>query len=110
MVLDVNVKVLEKLGYSVLEAKSGKEAISAYLENKDDIDMVILDMVMPEMGGGEVYDIIKEINKNVKVLLSSGHSMDGQAKEILQRGCNGFLQKPYRMGEVSGKLREILAT
>ena len=110
MVLDVNVKVLEKLGYSVLEAKSGKEAISAYLENKDDIDMVILDMVMPEMGGGEVFDIIKEINKNVKVLLSSGHSMDGQAKEILQRGCDGFLQKPYRMGEVSGKLREILAT
>ncbi len=108
MVLDVNVKVLEKLGYSVLEAKNGKEAISAYKENKDHIDMVILDMVMPGMGGGEVYDIMKEINKNVKVLLSSGHSMDGQAQQILQRGCDGFLQKPYRMGEVSGKLREIL--
>ena len=109
MVLDVNVKVLEKLGYSVLEAKNGKEAISAYRKNKDEIDMVILDMVMPGMGGGEVYDIIKEINKNVKVLLSSGHGMDGQAKQILQRGCDGFLQKPYRIGEVSGKLREILA-
>jgi two-component system cell cycle sensor histidine kinase/response regulator CckA len=109
MVLDVNGKVLEKLGYSVLEAKNGKEAISAYKEYKDDIDMVILDMVMPGMGGGEVYDIMKEINKNVKVLLSSGHSMDGQAKQILQRGCDGFLQKPYRMGEVSGKLREILS-
>ena len=110
MVLDVNVKVLEKLGYSVLEAKSGKEAISAYRDNKDEIDMVILDMVMPGMSGGEVYDIIKEINKNVKVLLSSGHGVDGQANQILQRGCDGFLQKPYRMGEVSGKLREILAT
>jgi PAS domain S-box-containing protein len=110
MVLDVNVKVLEKLGYSVLEAKSGKEAISAYRENKDEIDMVILDMVMPGMGGGEVYDIIKKINNNVKVLLSSGHSMDGRAKQILQRGCDGFLQKPYRMGEVSGKLRQILTT
>ena len=108
MVLDVNVKVLEKLGYSVLEAKSGQEAISAYRENKDEIDMVILDMVMPGMGGGEVYDIMKEINKDVKVLLSSGHSMDGQAQQILQRGCDGFLQKPYRMGEVSGKLSEIL--
>ena len=108
MVLDVNVKVLEKLGYSVLEAKSGEEAVSAYRENKDEIDMVILDMVMPGMNGGEVYDIIKEINKDVKVLLSSGHSMDGQAQQILQRGCDGFLQKPYRMGEVSGKLREIL--
>ena len=109
MVLDVNVKVLEKLGYSVLEAKNGKEAIAAYRENKDAIDMVILDMVMPGMGGGEAYDIMKEINTNVKVLLSSGHSMDGQAKKILQRGCDGFLQKPYSMGEVSGKLREILA-
>lgn len=109
MVLDVNVKVLEKLGYSVLEAKSGKEAISAYRENKDEIDMVILDMVMPGIGGGEVYDIIKKINANVKVLLSSGHGMDGRAKKILQRGCDGFLQKPYRMGEVSGKLREILS-
>ena len=108
MVLDVNVKVLEKLGYSVLEAKSGEEAVSAYRENKDEIDMVILDMVMPGMNGGEVYDIMKEINKDVKVLLSSGHSMDGQAQQILQRGCDGFLQKPYRMGEVSGKLREIL--
>jgi PAS domain S-box-containing protein len=109
MVLEVNVKVLEKLGYSVLEAKSGKEAISAYRENKDEIDMVILDMVMPGMGGGEVYDIMKEINTDVKVLLSSGHSLDGQAQKILQRGCDGFLPKPYRMGEVSGKLREILS-
>jgi CheY-like chemotaxis protein len=108
MVLDVNVKVLKKLGYSVLEAKSGKEAVCAYKENKDEIDMVILDMVMPGMNGGEVYDIMKEINKDVKVLLSSGHGMDGQAKQILERGCDGFLQKPYRMGEVSGKLREIL--
>ena len=108
VVLDVNVKVLEKLGYSVLEARSGQEAISAYKEKKDEIDMVILDMVMPGMGGGEVYDIMKEINKNVKVLLSSGHGIDGQAKQILERGCDGFLQKPYRMGEVSGKLQEIL--
>jgi len=64
---------------------------------------------MPGMGGGEAYDIMKKINTNVKVLLSSGHSMDGQAKKILQRGCDGFLQKPYSMGEVSEKLREILA-
>lgn len=109
MVLDVSVKLLERLGYSVLEAKNGKEAISAYRKNQENIDMVILDMVMPGMGGGEVYDVIKNINANAKVLLSSGYSMDSQAKKILQRGCDGFLQKPYNMGEISGKLREILA-
>jgi CheY-like chemotaxis protein len=109
MVLNVSARVLERLGYSVLEAKSGKEAISVYKENQSKIDMVILDMVMPGMGGGEVYDIMKKIDKNVKVLLSSGYSMDGQAKKILQRGCDGFLQKPYSIAEVSGKLRDLLA-
>ena len=108
-VLVVGVKVLKKLGYSVLEAKSANEALRVYKENKDKIDIVILDMVMPEMGGGEVYNLMKEINANVKVLLSSGYSIDGQAKEILQRGCDGFLQKPYNLNELSGKLMEILA-
>jgi two-component system cell cycle sensor histidine kinase/response regulator CckA len=69
---------------------------------------VILDIVMPQMGGGEVYDRMKEINPQVKVLLSSGYSMEGQASEILKRGCHGFIQKPFGIEEISGKIREIL--
>jgi CheY-like chemotaxis protein len=65
-------------------------------------------MVMPGIGGGETYDRIKKINPNINVLLSSGYSAEGEAKEILERGCNGFIQKPFSMKELSHKLREIL--
>jgi two-component system cell cycle sensor histidine kinase/response regulator CckA len=108
MVLDVGVKMLEKLGYEVLKAEGGKKAIDLYKANKDKIDAVILDMIMPDMGGGETYDRLKEINPEIKVLLSSGYSMDGQAKKIIKRGCNGFIQKPFTMKELSRKIREIL--
>jgi CheY-like chemotaxis protein len=108
IVLDVGEEMLRSLGYKVLIARGGKEAIELYKGNKDKIDMVLLDMVMPDMGGGETYDRMKEINPNVEVLLSSGYSIDGQAEEILKRGCDGFLQKPFNMKELSRSIREIL--
>ena len=70
--------------------------------------LVILDMIMPDMGGGETYDKLKEINPDIKVLLSSGYSINGQANEILNRGCNGFIQKPFNMVDLSQKIRKIL--
>ena len=108
MIIDVGVQFLEKLGYTVLEANGGKEAIRIYQENKDNIDMIILDMIMPDMGGSEVYDKIKTIDPEVKVLLSSGYSVEGQATEILKKGCNGFIQKPFNLKSLSGKIREVL--
>jgi len=108
MVLEVGTQVLNTLGYTVLEAKGGKEAVDVYQSNRDKIHIVLLDMIMPQMGGGETYDRIKEINPKVKVLLSSGYSVDGQAKEILERGCDGFIQKPFNMKQISQKIREIL--
>jgi len=107
-VLDVGSKMLKMLGYKVLESKGGKEAVKIYQEKKDTIDMVILDMIMPDMGGGEAYDKMKEINPKVKVLLSSGYSIEGQATEIMERGCDGFMQKPFSIKELSGKIRELL--
>jgi CheY-like chemotaxis protein len=65
-------------------------------------------MVMPTMGGGEAYDHMKKINPYIKVLLASGFSIDGEATEILERGCDGFIQKPFRMNELSEKIGEIL--
>jgi len=108
MILDVGVQLLKILGYKVIEAKGGKEAVDIYRQAKDKIDMVLLDMVMPDMGGGKAYDLMKEINPNVKVLLSSGYSIDGQATEILNRGCDGFIQKPFTMKGLSQRIREIL--
>ncbi|GAI40244.1 unnamed protein product [marine sediment metagenome] len=100
--------MLEKMGYKVLVAKSGKETIDIYKANRNKIDMVVLDMIMPEMSGGKAYDRIKQINPNVRVLLSSGYSREGKATEILERGCNGFIQKPFSMKELSRRVREIL--
>jgi len=65
-------------------------------------------MIMPETGGGEAYDKLKKINPNMEVLLSSGYSINGQATEILERGCNSFIQKPFNMKQFSEKIREIL--
>jgi CheY-like chemotaxis protein len=108
LVLEVGVNMLEKLGYTVLAAKNGTEAVDIFKANKDKIKMIVLDIIMPDMGGGEVYDKIKVINPDVKVLLSSGYSVDGQAIELLERGCDGFMQKPFTLEELSGKITQIL--
>ena len=108
LVLDVGVNMLKKLGYTVLKALNGTEAVEIFEANKDKIKMAILDIIMPDMGGGQVYDKIKAINPQVKVLLCSGYSVDGQAIELLERGCDGFMQKPFTMEELSGKITQIM--
>jgi two-component system cell cycle sensor histidine kinase/response regulator CckA len=101
-------EVLVQLGYRVLTAGNGQEAITVYLEHEQEIDLVILDLVMPGMGGGKTFDALHSINPGVKVLLSSGYSVDGEAKKILDRGCGGFIQKPFRIAEISQKIKEVL--
>ena len=108
MVLEAGEELLNHLGYEVLLVQNGREALELYKKNQDKIDLVLLDMVMPVMGGGEAFDRIKEINTNVKVLLSSGYSLEGEAKEILERGCDAFIQKPFKLEQLSQKLRAIL--
>jgi PAS domain S-box-containing protein len=108
LILDVGKPMLESLGYSVLSAESAKEAVEIVKEKKDELDLVILDMIMPHMDGGQAYDLIREIAPNMKVLLSSGYSINGQAQKILDKGCNGFIQKPFNMVELSRKIRTII--
>ena len=107
-ILKVGSQLLRELGYTVLTAGSGKEALEIYTANRDKIDIVVLDMIMPGMGGGETYDSIKALKLDVKVLLSSGYSIMGEARAILNRGCQGFIQKPFTMKSFSEKLKEIL--
>ncbi len=108
MVTDVAQELLERLGYRVLLADNGKTALEVYEKNRERIDLVVLDMIMPDMGGGDTYDGLKKLDPAVKVLLSSGYSINGQVTEILGRGCNGFIQKPFKMNELSQKIREVL--
>ena len=65
-------------------------------------------MIMPEMGGGEVFDRMKEISPGIKVLLSSGYSLDSQAKDILSTGCQGFIQKPFGVKEFAAAIKAVL--
>ncbi len=108
MIVDIGEQLLNELGYRVLKAQSGAEAVDIYQKQMTAIDIVLLDVIMPGMSGTEIYDRLKKINPAVKVLLASGYSLEGHAKEILNRGGNGFLQKPFNIQELSAKLREIL--
>jgi len=107
MILDVGQNMLETLGYRVLAVQSGDEAVDTYRQ-KTGIDLVVLDMIMPDMGGAETFAQLKRIDPDVRVLLSSGYSIDGQANEILNQGCSGFIQKPFSIQEMSSKIRDIM--
>jgi two-component system, cell cycle sensor histidine kinase and response regulator CckA len=108
MVLEVNRELLESMGYRVFAVGSGQEAIALYMGKRNEIDLVILDMIMPGISGGETFDRLREINPLIKVLLSSGYSLKGEAQTIMDRGCKGFLQKPFQIERLSQKVREIL--
>jgi two-component system, cell cycle sensor histidine kinase and response regulator CckA len=108
MILNVSKSMLEKMGYRVLAAQGGRAAIEIFEAAREPIDMVILDMIMPDLGGGAVFDRLKSIQPDVKVLLCTGYSLSGQAEEILARGCNGVIQKPFNIEKLGAKIREIL--
>ncbi len=108
-ITDIGKRLLEPLGYSVLTANTGQDALDLFREHKGDVDLVILDMIMPGLSGGETFDRLRVISSNLKVLLSSGYSMSTQAQEIMDRGCNGFIQKPFQLQEISAKIVELLA-
>jgi CheY-like chemotaxis protein/putative methionine-R-sulfoxide reductase with GAF domain len=107
MILNVGKKMLEKMSHNVFAASSGKEAIKLFKVEKHRIDLVVLDMIMPEMGGKETFERIREIDPDVKILISSGYSQGEKTAEILERGGSGFIQKPFTMMELAQKIREL---
>jgi PAS domain S-box-containing protein len=108
MIIDVGTRMLTKLGFEVFSARNGAEAVDLYKTWQEKIDLVLLDMVMPKVGGGEAFDRLREINSAVKVILCSGYSIDGQAQDILNRGCNAFIQKPFNLKTLSQHIRAVL--
>ncbi|MCK9364779.1 MAG: PAS domain S-box protein [Syntrophales bacterium] len=107
-VLETTKELISLLGYRVYPVGSGQEALATFLEKRGEIDLVVLDMIMPGISGSVTFDRLREIDPEVRVLLSSGYSIDGQARDIMDRGCKGFIQKPFRMEELSRKLRAAL--
>ena len=103
-------RILQKLGYQVLPAASGLQALEIYRQERGCIDLVILDMLMPGMGGAETFQELKGIDPGVRVLLSSGYSLNGEAQQAMAAGARGFIQKPYRLAALSHKVAEIIGT
>jgi CheY-like chemotaxis protein len=101
--------LLRRLGYEVLIAAGGRQAVELVRQHGQKISLVLLDMIMPEMSGGATFDALRALVPDIKVLLASGYSLEGQARDIMARGCNGFIQKPFEAAELSAKLREILS-
>ncbi len=108
MILDVGKAILERLGYHALVAAGGRQAVETVRERGDEIDLVILDLIMPGFDGGKTFERIREIQPDIPVMLSSGYSIDGQAQAILEKGGNGFIQKPFQISELSQAIRNIL--
>lgn len=108
MILEVGQAMLEKLGYQVSIADSGQKALDMIYKKGDEIDLVILDLIMPGLDGSKVFDQVKETQPQMPILLSSGYAINGQADAIMKRGCNGFIQKPFNISELSQKVRKVL--
>ncbi len=108
MLRSVGCELLEDLGYTVFLAENGEHALEVYAANRDEISLVILDMIMPRMGGKEAYLRLREQKPDLKVLFCSGFSREGTKDELLEMGAGGFIQKPYNRSELSRAVAGIL--
>ena len=106
--LDVGVKILQKLGYKVFDAKDGLEAIEVFKSNQSEVDLVILDMNMPH-NGGSTFDQLKKIDENVRVIIASGYAESQQIREMMEQGCYGFIQKPFNIKSLYKKILNVLS-
>ncbi len=107
-IISVSKALLEVMGYQVLTARNGYEALEIYLKHKNEIDIVILDMIMPGMNGAEVYERLKRINADVRIVLLSAYSRDREATTILANRCDGFIQKPFKIHDLSRSIRQAM--
>jgi len=107
-VMKISRAILERMGYRVLEARTGQEAVDIVKTFDGHIDLALLDILLPDMTGNDIYPLIMEARPDLKVIVFSGYSIDGPAMKILNAGAEDFIQKPFEMAELSEKLKKIL--
>lgn len=108
IILEIGLSMLESLGYTPLCARGGRQALQMLDEKNGRVELVILDMVMPDMDGGRTFSEIQRRYPEIKVLLSSGYSIDGQARKVMEQGCSGFIQKPFNLADFSRAIDRII--
>jgi CheY-like chemotaxis protein len=106
-VREPGARILTRHGYTVLQAENGREALDLFQEKRPQISLVILDLIMPEMGGAECLKELLKIDPKVKILVASGYSADASLKETIQMGAKGFVTKPFRVKELLGDVRRV---
>jgi two-component system, cell cycle sensor histidine kinase and response regulator CckA len=107
-ILNVGKNFLVKLGYKPLIAKNGLEALEIFKLYKDEISLIVLDLIMPKMNGKQAFAEIKKIDKDAKILISTGYAVDDKIEGFLNQGCHGFIQKPFSLSEFARAVRKIL--
>jgi CheY-like chemotaxis protein len=107
-VLDICERFLKTLGYSVLTARDGFEALETYERNKESIDLAVIDMIMPGMNGRELFDQLRRIEPSLRALVSTGYSLEGEVSDLIGRGCKGYIQKPFSIRVLAKEIRRIL--
>jgi CheY-like chemotaxis protein len=105
---DLGAKLLNEIGYRVVTAVNGKEALEIYQRDRESISLVILDLIMPVMDGRRCLDEILRINPKARVVIASGYSESGPANGVMDSGAKGFVQKPYNMRQLLTTVREVL--
>ena len=108
MILQEVGEMLDILGYHVTLAKGGRNAVRLFKGRENSIDLVILDLIMPDMGGEQTFNMLRVLYPQVKVLLASGYSINESARNILENGADGFIKKPFSLKSLSQKVRRIL--
>jgi PAS domain S-box-containing protein len=108
-VMAVTEEMLAHLGYRVLKSETGGGAVDLVTDAGGEVDLVLLDIILPDMTGGEVFQRLRALWPELKVLLASGHAEDGPARAILDNGADGFIQKPYALSTLTRKLTEVMA-
>ena len=109
MALYVEILMLRRIGYNTLQASNSAEACQLYRNEKDHIDLVVLDMILPDENGATTYKVLKRINPDIKVLISTGYGTDENVQQILNDSQNGLIQKPFKFKEFISKLETILS-
>jgi CheY-like chemotaxis protein len=109
LALEVEVTLLQRIGYNTLMARNSREACQLFKDKNEQIDLVILDMIMPDENGATTYKCLKSINPDVKVLISTGYYKDSKVEEILSDSQNELIMKPFKIGEFASKVDTILS-
>jgi CheY-like chemotaxis protein len=107
-VLDICERFLRSVGYSVLTAKNGQEALATYEKNKTNVAIVVIDMIMPGMNGRELFDQLRAIEPSLRALVSTGYSIEGAVSDLMTQGCKGYIQKPFSLKVLAKEIRRIL--